>query len=163
LDVVGFFYNPNIQPFMEYRRRLEGVRELARRVDMPLSEDLSYDPGLWFAGVMGFAEGRAKAAQYGTGTRCAKCIGMRMERAANEALAQKCDAFSTTLAISPWQDHETIRTQGHEAAARHGVEFLYRDLRRQYPESRRISREWGLYRQKYCGCVVSEWERYRDS
>jgi epoxyqueuosine reductase len=151
-EVVGFFYNPNIHPLLEYRRRLEGVRELAERVEMRVIEDLAYDPQDWFAQVAGDA-----------GSRCVRCIAMRMERAAEEAARQGCEAFSTTLAISPWQDHEAIRSGGEQAAARHGVEFLYRDLRTLYPESRRLSREWGLYRQKYCGCLVSEWERYRGS
>ncbi|HLA80468.1 MAG TPA: epoxyqueuosine reductase QueH [Thermoleophilia bacterium] len=151
-DVVGFFHNPNIHPLMEYRRRLEGVRELAGRVELSLVEDLGYDPEAWFAQVASVA-----------GSRCASCIGIRLERAAQEAVSQQCEAFSTTLSISPWQDHEAIRAAGTEAAARHDVEFLYRDLRPLYPQSRRLSREWGLYRQKYCGCLVSEWERYRDS
>jgi predicted adenine nucleotide alpha hydrolase (AANH) superfamily ATPase len=151
-DVVGFFYNPNIHPLLEYRRRLEGVRELSLRVAMPLITDLSYDPQKWFDQVAG-----------DVGSRCARCIGLRLERAAQEAVRQDCGAFSTSLAISPWQDHEAIRSSGAEAAARNGVEFLYRDLRSHYPDSRRLSRDWGLYRQKYCGCLVSEWERYRDS
>jgi predicted adenine nucleotide alpha hydrolase (AANH) superfamily ATPase len=151
---VGFFFNPNIQPLMEHRRRLEGVRELARQVNMPLAEDVSYDPERWFAEVGDRDE---------SVSRCARCIGLRMERAAGEAAAQGCSAFTTSLSISPWQDHEAIVLTGREAAAHHGVEFLYRDLRPLYPESRRLSKEWGLYRQKYCGCVVSEWERYRDS
>jgi predicted adenine nucleotide alpha hydrolase (AANH) superfamily ATPase len=151
-DILGFFYNPNIHPLLEHRRRLEGVRELAERVGMPLVEDLDYDPQTWFAQVAGDA-----------GSRCARCLALRLERAAEEAVRQGCEAFSTKLAISPWQDHEAIQAGGEEAAARHGVEFLYRDLRPLYPESRRLSREWGLYSQKYCGCLVSEWERYRVS
>ncbi|MCL5736042.1 MAG: epoxyqueuosine reductase QueH [Actinobacteria bacterium] len=162
-DLVGFFYNPNIQPLMEFRRRVEGVRDLAQQLGMPLVEDLSYDPAHWFSQVMRVTGGGGEEPQDSTSPRCARCIGMRMERAAREAVAQQCEAFSTTLSISPWQDHEVIRAQGREASARHGVEFLYRDLRPLYPESRRLSREWGLYRQKYCGCLVSEWERYRDS
>jgi epoxyqueuosine reductase len=151
-EILGFYYNPNVQPLMEFRRRLEGVREFSQRVGMSLIEDLAYDPELWFATVSGKGE-----------SRCARCIGLRLDRAACEAAAQGCDAFSTSLSISPWQDHEAIQAGGREAATRHGVEFLYRDLRPLYPESRRLSRQWGLYRQKYCGCVVSEWERYRDS
>jgi predicted adenine nucleotide alpha hydrolase (AANH) superfamily ATPase len=151
-ETVGFFCNPNIQPLLEFRRRLDGVRELSARVGLPLVEDLDYDPEKWFAGVIGAGI-----------SRCAHCIATRLDRTASEALAQGCDAFSTTLSISPWQDHQAIVEGGREAGVRHGVEFLYRDLRSLYPESRRLSREWGLYRQKYCGCIVSEWERYRGA
>jgi predicted adenine nucleotide alpha hydrolase (AANH) superfamily ATPase len=155
-EVLGFFYNPNIHPLLEYRRRLTGARDVARIVAMPLGEDAAYDPERWFAEVAGDASLEADS-------RCARCIGMRMERAAAEAVAQGCDAFSTTLAISPWQDHEAIRAGGEYAAQLHGIDFVYEDLRPLYPESRRLSREWGIYRQKYCGCLVSEWERYRES
>jgi predicted adenine nucleotide alpha hydrolase (AANH) superfamily ATPase len=154
-EVRGFFFNPNIHPFMEYRRRSTGAQEVAERTSIALMQDPSYDPTEWFARVAaggGSADG---------GSRCARCISLRLERTAAAAAAQGCGAFSTTLSISPWQDHEAIRSGGSEAAQRYGVEFVYEDLRCLYPESRRLSRQWGVYRQKYCGCLVSEWERYR--
>ncbi len=151
-DVLGFFSNPNIHPLLEYRRRLTGARDVASLAGMELIVDPTYDPEAWFASVGG-----------GEGSRCARCIGQRLEQAAREALVHGCDAFSTTLSISPWQDHASIQAEGKRAGDRHGVEFIYADLRPLYGESRRLSREWGIYRQKYCGCLVSEWERYRDS
>lgn len=150
LEIVGFFHNPNIQPYLEFRRRLTGVREMAGRTGMALVEDLSYDPESWFTDVR--AGGRS---------RCVECVAMRLDRAARQAATCGCEAFSTTLSISPRQDHAAIESAGVEAGARHGVEFLYQDLRRLYPESRRLSKNWGLYRQQYCGCLVSEWERHR--
>ena len=150
MEVLGFFYNPNIHPLLEYRRRLTGAREAGDVTGVRLVEDEAYDPEAWFASVCG-----------GEGSRCSRCIGQRLERAAEMALAHGCDAFSTTLSISPWQDHASIKVRGAQAAERHGIDFLYEDLRPLYGESRRLSRQWGLYRQKYCGCLVSEWERYR--
>lgn len=147
--VTGFFFNPNIHPLLEYRRRLTGAREAAERSAFPLLEDPLYDPLEWFSRVTSEE-----------GARCARCLGWRLDRTAEEARARGCRFFSTTLSISPWQDHEAMRLQGEAAAERHGVEFVYEDLRSLYQESRRLSREWGLYRQKYCGCLVSEWERY---
>lgn len=150
-EVAGFFYNPNIHPLLEYRRRLTGSRDLAAQLDFELNEDLEYDPTEWFALV------GSKGAD-----RCRACIAQRLDRTAREASARGCEAFSTSLSISPWQNHEAIVAGGTAAAERHGVEFLYRDLRPLYRESRRLSREAGLYRQTYCGCILSEWERYRD-
>jgi predicted adenine nucleotide alpha hydrolase (AANH) superfamily ATPase len=150
-DVVGFFHNPNIHPLLEYRRRLSGSRDLAALLGFELGEDLEYDPAAWFARV------GARAAD-----RCAECIAQRLDRAAREAASRGCEAFSTSLSISPWQDHDAIVAGGAAAAERHAVEFLYHDLRNLYRESRRLSREAGLYRQTYCGCLLSEWERYRD-
>jgi epoxyqueuosine reductase len=149
-QLVGFFYNPNIHPLLEYRRRLTGARDVCELTGTELVVDEAYDPAAWFGSVLGAET-----------SRCRACIGQRLRRAAIEALARGCDAFSTSLSISPWQDHEAIRAEGERAGAEHGVEFLYRDLRPVYDESRRASREWGIYRQKYCGCLVSEWERYR--
>jgi len=151
-EVVGFSFNPNIHPLLEYRRRLTGAREVCEVAGVELVEDQSYDPAAWFAAVAA-----------GEGPRCARCIGQRLDRTAREAAGRGCDAFSTSLSISPWQDHEAIRSQGAGAGERHGVEFIYEDLRPLYAESRRLSRQLGIYRQKYCGCLVSEWERYRES
>lgn len=149
-EVLGFFHNPNVHPLLEWRRRLTGAREAGEALGMPLLVDEGYDPQAWFTSVATGAPGR-----------CGRCIGGRLSRAAREAVTLGCDAFSTTLAISPWQDHETIAREGEQAAEEHGVEFLYQDLRPLYRESRRLTRELGIYRQKYCGCLVSEWERYR--
>jgi predicted adenine nucleotide alpha hydrolase (AANH) superfamily ATPase len=159
-EVLGFFRNPNIHPLLEYRRRQVGARDVAEMTATPLIEDETYDPEAWFAEVAEKGHGSGRDA---AGSRCARCIGGRLERTAARAVAEGCEAFSTTLSISPWQDHEAIRAGGEEAARLHKVEFVYEDLRPLYPESRRLSREWGVYRQKYCGCLVSEWERYRES
>jgi hypothetical protein len=153
VDTTAFYHNPNIHPLLEFRRRLTGVRDLTGRLGVTLVEDLTYDPSAWFATVVGEdPEGR-----------CAGCIGSRLRATAERALQLGLTSFSTTLAISPWQDHEAIRVGGEAAQERCGVEFVYEDLRRLYPDSRRAARELGLYRQKYCGCLISEWERYRDT
>jgi predicted adenine nucleotide alpha hydrolase (AANH) superfamily ATPase len=149
-EVLGFFFNPNIHPLLEHRRRLTGAREAAGHAGVALLVDEAYDPEAWFAEI-----------REGEGSRCERCLAQRLNRAAEEAVAQGCDTFSTSLSISPWQDHQAIETQGEYAARRHGVDFRYEDLRPVYEDSRRLSRERGIYRQKYCGCLVSEWERYR--
>jgi len=149
-EVVGFFYNPNIQPDMEFRRRLTGVRDLAEVSGLPVIED-----------VGGAVENWPPPVDDPSGSRCTDCIRLRLERTAAESIELGCDAFSTTLAISPWQDHAAIAAEGARAAATFGVRFLYEDLRPLYPESRRVSRELGLYRQKYCGCLASKSERER--
>lgn len=150
--MAGVFFNPNIHPLLEYRRRLEGALEVGRITGVEVALDPTYDPEAWFSAVSGTE-----------GTRCRRCIGQRLERTAAHAAVLGYEAFSTTLSISPWQDHDAIRSEGARAGGLHGVDFVYEDLRPLYPESRKLSREWGLYRQKYCGCLVSEWERYRDA
>ena len=148
-EVIGFFFNPNIHPFFEHRRRLTSTREAAEHAHLRLEVDDSYDPEAWFAAVAS-----------GEGSRCERCIGMRLRRAGEKAVALGCEAFSTSLSISPWQDHEAIRVQGEKAGRALGITFMYEDLRPQYAESRNASRKLGLYTQKYCGCLMSEQERY---
>lgn len=149
-EVTGFFFNPNIHPFMEYRRRLTGAEDLAESEGFELGVDSNYDPSRWFLGVRPQEPGR-----------CRRCIESRLQRSAREAAATGCDAFTTSLAISPWQDHDAIVEAGEKAGEEHGVPFLYEDLRPRYRASREAAKRNGLYRQKYCGCVLSEWERYR--
>jgi len=88
--------------------------------------------------------------------RCSVCYRMRLERTAAYAAEKGFDAFSTSLLISPWQQHDVIRNLGEELAARYGVEFVYRDFRPLFQRSRILARAAGLYMQKYCGCIFSE-------
>jgi predicted adenine nucleotide alpha hydrolase (AANH) superfamily ATPase len=150
MEVTSFFFNPNIHPLLEWRRRVAGAHDVAEITGIEMVEDPQYDPEAWFASIVP-----------GEGSRCRRCIAQRLMRAAEQGVAGGCSAFSTTLSISPYQDHEAIRAGGEEASRRFDIEFLYEDLRPLYGESRRLSREWGIYRQRYCGCLLSEWERHR--
>ena len=70
------------------------------------------------------------------------------------------DAFTTTLLVSPYQNHELLIQVAEEMAEKYGVKFLYRDFRPGFREGQAEARELGLYMQKYCGCVFSEEDRY---
>ncbi len=150
--IGGLFFNPNIHPFQEWRCRAEGAVQVAEKCGVELLIDGTYDPAAWFAQVRETDE-----------RRCLVCIRERLRQTAQQAAKEGYSCFSTTLAVSPYQDHPAIRQAGQQAAELSGVEFVYRDLKNLYNESRRRSREWGIYRQKYCGCLISEWERFRES
>ena len=105
----------------------------------------------------------AVAASAARPERCAVCYRLRLERTAAMARERGFDAFSTTLLISPYQDHDLLRRTGEDVAQASGVPFLYEDLRTGWPERGRLTRQYDLYRQQYCGCIYSEWERYRDA
>jgi len=94
------------------------------------------------------------------GERCGDCFRLRLSMTAIVARLKGFDAFSTTLSISPYQEQELLKEIGEEIAQKEGVEFIYEDLRDGYQDSRRLSKELNLYRQKYCGCLYSEWERF---
>jgi predicted adenine nucleotide alpha hydrolase (AANH) superfamily ATPase len=92
--------------------------------------------------------------------RCRYCFKLRLSKTAEIARERGFDAFTTTLLISPQQQHELIKEVGDELAKATKVDFLYADLRQRYSDSRHITKPLDLYRQQYCGCVYSQWERY---
>ena len=157
LEPEGLFCNPNIQPGVEHARRLQSARHAAQALALPLEvrkeEIVLAQP--WLPAAC--ADGRPPASP----ARCATCIGARLMATAAHCAAVGADRFATTLAISPYQDHDAIRARGEAAADAFGVQFLYSDQRRHYARSREESRRLGLYRQKYCGCVPSKWEAWR--
>jgi predicted adenine nucleotide alpha hydrolase (AANH) superfamily ATPase len=150
-DVSALWYNPNIHPYTEHQHRLEAMQSLAEKVKLPLIIAEGYDIIEYFRVVVGHEAGR-----------CRHCFRMRLSKTAEIAKEKGFDAFTTTLLISPQQKHELIKEVGEEVARESGVEFLYADLRKRYSDSRHITKPLELYRQQYCGCVYSEWERYAD-
>ena len=150
-EVAVALTNPNIHPFLEFLRRREAARDVCSRLGVEVVREDPY-------GLVGFLraiDGRMEE-------RCGVCYRMRMERAAESAAELGFDAFTSTMLVSTQQEHEAVRRAGEEAAERHGVRFLYRDWRPRVMEGVEESKEMGVYRQQYCGCVFSEWERYRD-
>ncbi|MDL2315745.1 epoxyqueuosine reductase QueH [Desulfovibrio sp. OttesenSCG-928-A18] len=92
--------------------------------------------------------------------RCASCWGMRLRMAAHYASERGFEAFSSSLLYSRHQDHQCIKELGEGFSREYGCEFVYEDFRSSWQEGIRLSREWGIYRQQYCGCLFSEYERY---
>ncbi|MFH1002618.1 MAG: epoxyqueuosine reductase QueH [Chloroflexota bacterium] len=146
----GLWYNPNIHPFTEHQQRLEAVQSLAAETDLPLLVE-GYDPVSYFRAVTGHEA-----------ERCRHCFRLRLSRTAAVARQQGFTAFTTTLLISPHQQHHWLHDIGQEVARESGLEFLYADLRKRYSDSRCLTKPRNLYRQQYCGCLYSEWERYAD-
>ena len=92
--------------------------------------------------------------------RCGFCYALRLEEAAATAKEQGFESFTTSLLISPYQNHELLKQIGEEMGEKYGVVFLYRDFRLRFREGQERARELGLYMQKYCGCIFSEEDRY---
>ena len=89
--------------------------------------------------------------------RCVKyCYRVRLEQTAKYAKENGYDTFSTTLLISPYQNHEALIEVAKTMAEKYGIEFLYRDFREGFREGQNKARELGLYMQKYCGCIFSK-------
>ena len=150
--VIAFWYNPNIHPYSERQHRLESMEQLAKIMDLPLIVAEGYDMPEYFRRVVG------KEAQ-----RCQVCFDLRLVKTAETAQANGFDALSSTLLISPHQQHETLLKTGNRIAEEKLIKFLYTDLRKRYSDSRHITKPMDLYRQQYCGCIYSEWERYTNT
>ena len=148
-QVTGLWYNPNIHPFTEYRARRNCLREYAASVELPVIERNDY-------GLRPFV----RAVAQDIAGRCVKCYEMRLLEAARQAKEGGFDSFTSSLFISPYQNHELMREVAERAAEQYGVEFLYRDFRPYFRDGQTFAREHGFYMQKYCGCVFSEEERY---
>ena len=147
-----FWYNPNIHPYTEYRSRLDSLRAFAESRKISLVMEDEY-------GLRSFIKAVENDRCH---HRCAYCYRLRLEKTAALAAEKKYDAFSTTLLISPYQNHDLIRETGEDLAARYGVSFLYRDFRPRFRQGQNQAREAGYYMQKYCACIYSEEERYND-
>ena len=149
IEPIGFWYNPNIHLYEEYRMRRETMIEYAQKIQMPLEIVDEY-------GLRKFVQ----AVGHNVQERCVYCYSSRLNATAKKAKELGLRYFSSTLFISPYQDGALMRTLALQAAENHGVEFLDRDFAQGYRQGHTQARELGLYMQKYCGCVFSEEERY---
>ena len=148
-DVTGLFYNPNIHPYQEFSRRLDAVHEMAEQESLQMIVRNEYD-----------LEGFLAAVATDPGSRCGYCYASRLRATAAVAAEQGFDSFTASLLYSRYQRHEEIRTLGEQAGQEYRVAFHYEDFRSGWQEGIRVSKELGLYRQQYCGCIYSEKERY---
>lgn len=148
-EVSGFWYNPNIHPFTEYRARRNCLREYAEEIDLPLIEKNDY-------ALRPFIRQVAEDISH----RCGKCYEMRLFETARQAKELGFDSFTSSLFISPYQNHSLMQETAQRAADAYAVEFLYRDFRPYFRDGQAFARKKGFYMQKYCGCVFSEEERY---
>ena len=92
--------------------------------------------------------------------RCRACYALRFEHVAHWAGRECFDAFTSSLLYSRHQSHTIIAEEGEKAAQGFGTAFLYRDFRPAWQEGVKLSKQWSLYRQRYCACMYSETERY---
>jgi len=162
-----YFYNPNIHPLTEYLRRREGLIAVAQRLNVPAilpdqlhpasSELGAADPAGWLQAMAALGSDMNDMAR-----RCPLCYDLRLARAALAARELGFTRFSSTLLYSKYQNHQAILDAGARHAG-HGLEFVGEDFRPGWNEGIRLSKEWGIYRQPYCGCVLSEHDRYRKS
>ncbi len=146
-DVTVFFFNPNIHPADEWKKRRDAMLEVSVRLNVPLLEEgAPVNGGVWVRALQGVTR---------EGERCRLCYRPRMERTASLAAELGFDAFTSSLLYSRYQHHETIMSEAERAASLNGAVFLYRDFRPWWWDGIAMSKELGIYRQKWCGCILS--------
>ncbi len=148
-EIYGYFFNPNVHPYTEWLRRKNALVEYAQERNLKLIVDEEYQMEEFLRTVV-----------YRENVRCRLCYYLRLRHAAGAAKKGGFAGFTTTLLVSPHQKHELIREVGEAVAQEYGSPFFYFDFRSGFREAAIRSREMGMYRQQYCGCIYSEKERY---
>lgn len=151
-ELVGFFYNPNIHPSSEYRRRYIYAQRFFWHQKLPLLTG-DYEPEAYFQSLNN---------NFQAPERCQACYRLRLEKTATKAVALGIKTISTTLLISPYQEHDKLKATGEAVAAAWDLNFYYQDFRRLFSWSRQMAKAEQLYLQKYCGCLFSEKERSKQ-
>ena len=152
IEPTVYWFNPNIHPYMEYKARRDTLKEYTKLIGVQAIFEENYGLREFCKNVIDDLE-----------NRCVKyCYRVRLEQTAKYAKENGYDTFSTTLLISPYQNHEALKQIGEEMAQKYDITFLYRDFRVGFREGQAKARELGLYMQKYCGCVFSEESRYNN-
>ncbi len=149
LDFKVYFYNPNIHPYKEFKQRLRTLREYCQSEKLKLIVDKSYP-------LEEFLQNQLAA-----NNRCDYCYQARMQQTAQFAKENAFSSFTTTLLISPYQDHEKIVYYCKKASEQYNIDFLYEDFRPGFTKAQEMAKDMQMYRQGYCGCIFSERDRYQ--
>ena len=150
IEPVSYWFNPNIHPYIEYKTRRDTLIEYSKMENFKLIIEENYGLDDFCKNVSNDLKNRCK--NY--------CYPVRLEQTAKFAKENGYDAFSTTLLVSPYQQHDVIKELAEQLAKKYEIDFVYRDFRVGFREGQAKARELGLYMQKYCGCVFSEEMRY---
>ena len=148
-EVSCFWYNPNIHPYTEYKARFSAFVDYTAKNNINLIVRDHY-------GLVEFTKNVIDNLK----ERCSYCYTARLGETAKQAKQGGFDAFSTTLLVSPYQNHAQIKETGEKYAKEYGIKFFYGDFRANFREGQKAAREGGIYMQKYCGCIFSEEERF---
>ncbi len=157
-EITILYYNPNIYPESEYKKRKAEQKRLIGEITTkhPVKIlDCDFESEKFYAMAKGTENCREG------GERCFKCYRLRLEKTAQEAKIHSFDYFTTTLTISPLKNAQKINEIGNELCEEYRVKFLPSDFKKRegYKRSIELSKAYNLYRQDYCGCVFSQQEK----
>jgi epoxyqueuosine reductase len=152
IEVTSFFYNPNIHPFREFKKRFETLKLYTDNFSIPFVSESEYNL-IYFLRKIVFHEVE----------RCSICYSTRLERTALVAKNLGFEAFSSTLLYSKYQRHNQITSLCRTISIKYSIPFIYEDFRKGWQQGLEKAKELDMYRQSYCGCIFSEQERYDKS
>lgn len=154
IDFVLYWFNPNIHPWTEYNSRKTNLIKFAKEQNIDYIVNDNY----------GLREFILKISpDFEFKKRCVECYKIRLENTVLYAKEYNYEYFSTSLLISPYQDHEFIKKTCEDLSQKYNIKFFYYDFRPYFREGQQIAREKNIYMQKYCGCIFSEEERYNKN
>ena len=150
-EVTVFYYNPNIEPKEEYEKRKEEQKKVCQNFGVTFI-DFDYDNANWREFVAGLEKEKEG------GARCEKCFVYRLSRTAKYAKGHGFDIFATTLSVSPHKNTNLLNNIGEAISEQEKIEFLPENFKKKdgYLRSINLSKELGLYRQNYCGCLFGK-------
>ncbi|MCX8092977.1 MAG: epoxyqueuosine reductase QueH [Candidatus Goldbacteria bacterium] len=150
--VITYFYNPNIHPEDEYKKRFLDMIKLVKEMNIENITDVPYDLEEWKKRCDKYASEKEG------GLRCAECFKLRLKKTAEKAKELGIEIFATTLTISPHKNAELINNLGREIADKLGIKYYESNFKKKdgFKKSIELSKKYNLYRQNYCGCVYSQ-------
>lgn len=153
-DIIVYYYNPNIAPQAEYERRKEEAKrfiDAQPHINKVQFCEADYKSEEFYAAVKGYEDCKEGK------ERCFICYRLRLEHTALAAKDKHCDYFASTLSISPHKNAEKLNEIGYSLEKQYNIKYLPSDFKKRngYKRSLELSREYGLYRQDYCGCAFS--------
>jgi len=150
-NITALFFNPNIRPAAEFEKRAAEMEKLLSLASYPNNVELlvvDHDGDIFETLASPFMD------EPEGGRRCEVCFVIRLSKTAKQAKNGGYDYFATTLSVSPHKDAALINGVGNWAAGKHGAAYLPADFKKRggFSRSVELSRQYGLYRQNYCGC-----------
>ncbi len=155
-DITVYYYNPNIDSLEEHNLRARELEYFVGQSGLAMAcVIVPYEPKVYYEAVRGYEQEPEGA------LRCEICFALRLRHAAHYATLHHFDYFTTTLTISPMKNASLLNRLGEQTAAQTGTRFLNSDFKKRggYLLSTQLSKEYGIYRQDYCGCVFSKTAR----
>jgi epoxyqueuosine reductase len=147
IDTTCYFYNPNIHPYQEFKKRIEGLETVSKHLNFKVIYEHSY-------GLFDFL----RKVVYHENDRCLICYEIRLQKTVEYAREHSFDSFSTSLLYSRYQNHNALIDKCTQLANSSGINFYYRDFREGWQSGIDHSKALNIYRQSYCGCIYSEYE-----